>query len=190
SACRNLLLLRSTSDDAFAVLAEHKLLGDRKSDIAFVDGLHHSDAVLRDIANCARFSREGALIFVHDVFPENEIQASRQEIPGTWMGDVYKVVPIIWRHLGWVETLLVNDIPPSGMFILRITGDIHDAIFSQYDVLVTAMERCEYAATLEEINAKAVSRTSRPFAEFIEHSIRALHPGESAAQTLLRSMMA
>jgi len=170
-ACRGLLIIRSTSDDAFARLLTDKVLGERKLDLAFVDGLHHSDVVLRDIANCARFSRKDALIFVHDVFPGNESQASRQAIPGAWMGDVYKIVPIIWRYFSWVPNLLIKDIPPSGMFILRASDDLYKAIFSQYDRLVAAMGNYEFAPTIEEMNAKAVSHTSSAFAAFIEQSM-------------------
>ncbi len=171
--CRNLLIMRSTSDDAFAELSSAKILGKRQSDFAFVDGMHHCEVVLRDIANCARLSREGALIFVHDVLPSNQQQASREPVPGAWMGDVYKVVPTIWRFFSWIPTLLINDIPPSGMLILRVTGDMHAAIFGQYDALVTAMAGVELEPTLEEMGGKAVSRTSPALAGFIE---QALHP--------------
>jgi hypothetical protein len=170
SACRGLLMMRSTSDEAFAALASQNILGQRRLDFAFVDGMHHCEVVLRDIANCARFSQHGALIFVHDVFPANEHQASRQIVEGSWMGDVYKVVPLIWRFLGWVPTLLIKDILPSGMFILRVTGDLHNAIFSQYDALVAAMGGYVLAPTLEDMNGRCVSRTSPALAAFIEQS--------------------
>jgi hypothetical protein len=187
--CRGMVIMRSSSDEAFAEFSSHNTLGDHKADMAFVDGLHHSDVVLRDIANCARVSRENALIFVHDVFPGNEAQASRQPIAGAWMGDVYKVVPVIVRLLHWVPTLLIKDIAPSGMFILRATGDIYGSIFNRYQMLVAAMESCEFAGTIEEMNSKAVSRTSRAFGAFIEQSIGELPQGE-AAQALIRSLMA
>jgi hypothetical protein len=75
----------------------------------------------------------------------------------------------------WIPTLLINDIPPSGMLILRVTGDMHNAIFSQYDALVAAMEGVELEPTLDEMNAKAVSRTSPALASFIEQAM-ALSP--------------
>jgi len=171
--CRNLLIMRSKSDDAFGELFSGKFLGERRSDFAFLHGVHRCEVVLRDIANCARLSRDGALIFVHDVLPENQSQASREPRPGRWMGDVYKIVPTIWRFLSWVPMLLVNDIPPSGMLLLRVTGDMHDAIFSQYDALVAAMESLELEPTLEEMHAKAVSRASPAIAGFIEQALDA-----------------
>jgi tetratricopeptide (TPR) repeat protein len=169
--CRNLLIMRRKSDDAFAELFSEKFLGARQSDFAFIDGMRHCEVVLRDIANCARLSREGALIFVHGVLPDNEPEASREPQPGRWMGDVYKVVPTIWRFLSWIPTLLISDISPSGMLILEVTGNIHDAIFSQYDALVAAMESLELEPTLEEMRAKAVLRASRAIAGFIEQGL-------------------
>jgi capsular polysaccharide biosynthesis protein len=169
--CRNLLILRATSDEAFAQMASEQTLGERKADLAFVDGLHHCEVVLRDIANCARFSREGALILVHDVFPGNEAEASRTLIPGSWMGDVYKVVPIIWRHLSGVPTLLIREVPPSGMFAIRVTGEIYDTIFRNYDALVAAMEAQEFAPTMREMRERSVTATSGEFGAFVERAL-------------------
>jgi hypothetical protein len=59
--CRNLLIMRSKSDDAFAELFSGKFLGERQSDLAFVDGMRHCEVVLRDIANCARLVPGGRL---------------------------------------------------------------------------------------------------------------------------------
>jgi len=176
-ACRNLLIMRSKSDDAFAELSSGKYLGERRSDFAVVDGGHDCAAVLRDIANCARLSGEGALIFVHDVLPENHSEAAGDPGPGRWVGDVYKLVPTMWRFLSWVPMLLIHDIGPSGMLILRVTGDMHAAIFGQYDALVAEMESLEPEPTLEEMRATAVSRASPALADFIEQALASSRPG-------------
>ena len=191
NAVHNSMIMRSTSDNAFAQLSSQRLLGDRKCDMAFVDGLHHCEVVLRDIANCARLSREHALIFVHDIFPGNEIEASRQppNQPGSWMGDVYKVVPAIWQFLDWIPTVLVVDVPPSGMFILRTGGDIYNGIMKQIQNLEAAMASYDFASVMQEMRAKAISHSSRPLAAFIEESIGELPEGETAAQFLICSMM-
>jgi tetratricopeptide (TPR) repeat protein len=178
--CRNLLIIKSKSDDAFAELAAGKYLGQRRSDLAFVDGMHHCEIVLRDIANCARLSRDGALIFVHDVLPGDDLDVSREPRPDRWVGDVYKVVPALWRLCSWIPNLLVSDIPPSGMLILRVTGDIHDAIFSQYDAMVAAMEALELEPALKEMREKAVSRASPAFTDFIEQALAADRLGSSS----------
>jgi glycosyltransferase involved in cell wall biosynthesis/cytochrome c-type biogenesis protein CcmH/NrfG len=175
--CRNLLIMRSKSEDALAELFSGKFLGERQSDFTVLQGTHHCEVVLRDIANCARLSRDGALIFVHDVLPGEDLDVSREPRPDRWVGDVYKVVPTIWRFLGWIPTLLVGDIPPSGMLILRVTGDIHSAIFNQHDAMVTAMESLELEPALDEMRAKAVSRASPAFADFIVQALEARRSG-------------
>ncbi len=76
--------VHKTSDDFFADNKE-------KFDVCFVDGLHHSETVYRDIMNCIECLEEGGVILMHDCLPTNEFM---QLIPLTsqneWTGDTWK----------------------------------------------------------------------------------------------------
>ena len=56
TAIRSFLLFKTTSDEAFERLQNEQLLGNRKLDMSFVDGLHHAEVALRDIANWIVFA--------------------------------------------------------------------------------------------------------------------------------------
>jgi len=76
-----------TSDDFFALLKDH---GYIKYDIIFIDGLHHSDQVEKDIKNSLRHLVKGGFILMHDC---NPVSYDAQLIPRqtiAWNGDVWK----------------------------------------------------------------------------------------------------
>jgi len=63
-----------------------------KFDIIFIDGLHHSDQVLRDVNHSLNVLEEGGTIVLHDCLPENEIEQRKSINDGPWTGDVWKTV--------------------------------------------------------------------------------------------------
>jgi hypothetical protein len=184
---KSLLLMKATSDDAFEQLHSQELMGSRKADMVFVDGLHHAEVVLRDIANSAQIAREAAVICIHDVFPGSDREAARDPIPEAWMGDVYKIVPFFWSHLPAVPSILVEDVPPSGMFILRNTADLRRQILDRYDRFLAEMEKFSFPATVDDMRTRAVSRTSPEFAQFLQQSVS--EPAEEFARVLIRALL-
>jgi len=76
-----------TSDDFFAA-------NQNKFDIIFIDGLHHSEQVIKDIDNSLKILNDNGTIIVHDCNPTSR---EMQEIPrsqGIWTGDVWRA----WIH--------------------------------------------------------------------------------------------
>lgn len=73
-----------TSDEFFE-------LNTAKFDIVFIDGLHHSDQVYKDIINSLNCLKKGGTIVMHDCLPTTK---RMQEIPleeqQEWTGDVWK----------------------------------------------------------------------------------------------------
>lgn len=90
---KHAVLIEATSDDFFA--SEPEFIGpDGQSwlDVVFIDGLHHSDQVWKDLANASRLGHPKTLYVLDDVLPRNDGEASRQMCPGDWTGDVWKVL--------------------------------------------------------------------------------------------------
>lgn len=63
-----------------------------KFDIIFIDGLHHSEQVIKDILNSLEILNEGGAIVMHDCLPTSEFM---QIIPmqpdhNEWTGDTWK----------------------------------------------------------------------------------------------------
>jgi SAM-dependent methyltransferase len=77
-------------------------------DVIFVDGLHHSDQVLRDINNSLEVLSDGGYIICHDMNPEKE---EHQTIPfcgGTWNGDCWKAFVQLRQERPDLEMCVVN----------------------------------------------------------------------------------
>lgn len=77
-----------SSDEFFEFIKDH----DIKYDVIFIDGLHHSDQVDKDIANSLNHLVPNGFIILHDCNPpEYEIQLVPRQT-GVWNGDVWKSV--------------------------------------------------------------------------------------------------
>jgi hypothetical protein len=65
---------------------------NRKYDIIFIDGLHHSEQVDKDIQNSLNYLEEGGFIILHDCNPPTyDVQVVPRQT-GIWNGDVWKSV--------------------------------------------------------------------------------------------------
>lgn len=77
-----------TSDNFFELIKDHTNI---KYDIVFIDGLHHSTQVIKDITNSLKHSIDNGVIAMHDCNPPTK---SHAQIPRNgqvnWNGDVYK----------------------------------------------------------------------------------------------------
>lgn len=75
---------RMTSDKFFDT---HK---HSNFDIIFVDGLHHSEQVYKDILNSLQILNEGGIILCHDMIPSSEEAQIVPRITKHWNGDCWK----------------------------------------------------------------------------------------------------
>jgi Glycosyltransferase 61 len=111
-----------TSDDFFATENAPALLG-RPVDMAFLDGLHRFEYLLRDFIGTEAACHPRSLILLHDCVPANTRMALRQFQPGDsserdtadwWTGDVWKLLPILREYRPDLR-LHVLDCPPTGL---------------------------------------------------------------------------
>ena len=76
---------KMTSDDYF-------FTNTRTFDIIFVDGLHHSEQVYKDIKNALKHLNEGGTIVCHDMSPIQEIHQRVPRETTIWNGDCWKAL--------------------------------------------------------------------------------------------------
>lgn len=129
-------LYQETSDAFFAARDFATLFGG-PPDLAFLDGLHQFEYLLRDFYNTEAICSRGSLICMHDCMPLDDVMTIRhmsQWVPatkgtaydGSWTGDVWKVVPILRQYRPDLRLLLV-DCPPTG--VVCVTGlDPHNTL--------------------------------------------------------------
>lgn len=111
-------LFELTSDAFFTGHRPEDLLGDRRVDLGFIDGLHHFEQALRDFSNLERWAHPGATVILHDCVPVLKEAASRNRSTKFWVGDTWKAALALSRHRPdlRIHTLLA---PPSGLVVVR-----------------------------------------------------------------------
>ena len=95
------------TSDAFFNHYSLRLFLPGGADVAFLDGLHHFEALLRDFINTERFCHDRSVILLHDCLPLNERMAERDfredeaedaDTRTAWTGDVWRLLPILQKY--------------------------------------------------------------------------------------------
>lgn len=95
----------------------------RGVDLAFLDGMHRVEYLLRDFINTEAAAHRRSLVLLHDCLPLNARMARRSYVPGgpeegdnshAWTGDVWKLLPILKQFRPDLRIVLL-DCPPTGL---------------------------------------------------------------------------
>lgn len=109
-------LFKTTSDDFFANRDIRALLGGRV-DLAFIDGMHQAEFVLRDFINLEAVCDESSIILIDDILPQKIEWTTRERETKAWTGDVYKVIPLLRAERPDLS-IEVFDIEMKGMAVI------------------------------------------------------------------------
>jgi hypothetical protein len=112
------ILKAQSSDEFFAGQDVARLFDGMGIDLAFIDGLHLFEQVLRDLANVGRFLSPGGIVVLHDTLPYDRVVARRERTTQKWTGDVWKVVECLRRERPDLS-LITIDVPPTGLTLVR-----------------------------------------------------------------------
>jgi hypothetical protein len=125
-------VFRMTSDCFFDRCAGTALSGG--VDLAFIDGMHRIEFVLRDLINVERHARPCLVAAIDDVMPSHPIQAERMRRSRVWCGDVWKIAYCLARYRPDLLMLRI-DAEPAGLLLVagfdpnqRILRDLYNPI--------------------------------------------------------------
>lgn len=130
---------RCTSDEYFAAANFAVPLGARLPfpalDLAFIDGMHLYEYALRDFIGVERLSHAGTVVVFDDVLPRNQHEAARNQCPGDWTGDVWRVEPILraWRPDLYV---MLVDTQPAGVMVVYNLDPASTVLADEYDEIL------------------------------------------------------
>jgi len=137
------LFYQMTSDRFFRHHDPAQLLGG-PFDVAFLDGFHIFEFLLRDFIHTERHGRRNSVIFLHDCLPFNLTMTRREPLlpgaksVGIWTGDVWKLVPILRQYRPDLKVHLL-DCFPTGLVMItgldpssRVLTDSYFDIVAQY----------------------------------------------------------
>lgn len=114
---QTLQLFQTTSTNFFDQYAS-TIFENQKINMAFIDGLHHSNQVFIDFVNTEKFSLENTIFIFHDVLPRTYETALKERETQSWTGDVWKTIWILYQERKDLDFIFI-DAPPSGMLIVQ-----------------------------------------------------------------------
>lgn len=145
-ALPELHLFQQTSDDFFAGgFLERNAI---RLDLAFLDGMHLFEYLLRDFINCERHAAPGAVFAIHDCMPWNAAMAERDRdraLGNEWTGDVWKLLPILGAFRPDLS-ITVADCPPTGLVVIGNLDSASTALADGYAAIVAEMTPLTLAA--------------------------------------------
>jgi hypothetical protein len=142
---RALHLFQETSDAFFA--SPSAWVWGGKIEVAFLDGMHLFEYLLRDIFNTEAMSDSRGIIALHDCMPFNVGMAARENRPelrsgphaAAWTGDVWKVVPIIRKYRPDLRVTML-DCQPTGLVCLSRLNARSTELREQYDAILAEFD--------------------------------------------------
>jgi Methyltransferase domain len=124
-----------TSDqffESYDLLAE---LGAPRLELAFIDGLHRFEQVLKDLINIERYADDKTIVLIHDCLPVARLTATREQVTDYWCGDVWKIVRCLRDYR---PDLVVGVVParPSGLGMITNLDPGSTVLREHYDEIV------------------------------------------------------
>jgi hypothetical protein len=146
-------LYKTTSDDHFATEAPLAAFDQPVIDLAFIDGLHLYEYVLRDYMNVEKYAGPGSVVIFDDVLPRTNDEAARDRETRAWTGDVWKIIPSL-REVRPDLILLLVRTTPTGLLL----------------VLGADLTNADLTAAYDHLLAKHVDSNEEPPAEFVDRT--------------------
>lgn len=131
---KNIKMYFETSDAFFKRKNVSEILNNKKIDLAFIDGMHLFEYVLRDFINIEKLSHRKTIIAIHDCIPGDAYMATREFHGGSWTGDVFKVIMILKKYRPDLKIYngqgicMVSNINPQN----SILQENYDSIVDEY----------------------------------------------------------
>jgi predicted O-methyltransferase YrrM len=129
----NVSFHQCTSDDFFDLEATDVI--KRPIDMAFIDGMHLFEHVLRDFIHVEQRCHPASVIVIDDIYPNTPGQASRERSTRVWTGDVWKIVPCLQEARPDL-TLLQLDTFPTGMLVVLGLKPGNTALRDRYNPII------------------------------------------------------
>lgn len=107
-----------TSDDFFRDYDLRRELGNADLDLAFIDGMHLFEFVLRDFINLERYASGRTTILLHDCIPIDDVTSRRVRTTNVWTGDVWKMLHCLLKYRPDLRISVMEDAQPSGLAVV------------------------------------------------------------------------
>ena len=138
-----------TSDEFFRT--SHREMFTPGIDVAFLDGLHRFEYLLRDFMNTEKYCSDRATVLIHDCLPTSpEMVERHSETCVNWAGDVWKFLFVLKQYR---EDLVIRvfDCPPTGLVGCTRLDPSNDALKKNYHRILEQFGRMQWESNAHEL---------------------------------------
>ena len=139
----NVSVVAKTSDDFFAQHDVQAELGG-PVELAFIDGMHLFEFVLRDFINLERHCTAHSTILIHDCYPLDEASSARSRSTAVWTGDVWRALLALRAERPDLAIATLAT-PPSGLAVIRNLDPASTRLAQRYEAIVATWMTRPYA---------------------------------------------
>ncbi len=111
------LIYSMTSDAFFAAYDLLQQVGRSVIDLAFIDGSHLFEQVLKDFINIEKYAASDSVILIHDCLPLDKATSTRIRATHFWSGDTWKIIPCLKAYRPDL-TIFTVATPPTGLGVV------------------------------------------------------------------------
>ena len=140
----NTTVFRQTSDEFFAGHDLRQLLGGLPVDLAFIDGMHLFEFVLRDFINLEKHCDAGSTILLDDCWPLDRRTAARERTTQFWSGDVWRILPVLRKYRPDLRIRTIAT-APAGLCVVRGLDPGSRVLSEKYADIVREFSALDYA---------------------------------------------
>jgi capsular polysaccharide biosynthesis protein len=139
-------LYQMTSDEFFKFIDLKRIFPDGIN-LAFLDGLHWYEVLLRDFINTEKLCHSNSVIALHDCLPflnemtgrvPNTQDRLRPEYRHFWAGDVWKTLVLIKSNRPDLQIISL-DCAPTGLVLITNLDSSSKVLSERYDSLVAGL---------------------------------------------------
>ena len=135
-------LFRETSDDFFAMGDAFDHFGGLPIELAFIDGMHLAEFVLRDFMNTEKHMSPGGVVILDDMLPRNSLEAFRIRRTRGWTGDVYKVHEVLATYRPDLTLVPISTYPTGSYMVVGLdpTNTVLDDHYAEIEPTLTGQD--------------------------------------------------
>lgn len=140
---RSTKVFEMTSDEFFARNNVTQITGTKALDLGFIDGLHLFEYALRDFINLERHCSPDSVVLVHDCHPPEAAAAGRENRPGQWAGDVWKLIVCLRENRPDLRVSVFN-VPPTGLGVITNLDSGSSILAERYEEICERFVPLDY----------------------------------------------
>lgn len=137
-------IFSETSDNFFEKYDLRSEVGDRPVELAFIDGLHNFEAVLRDFINIECYSSPDAVVLLHDCIPLDDATSLRERKTTFWSGDTWKIIPCLKHYRPDLNVVTIAS-PPTGLAAITHLDPESTTLSDNLDSAIAKFISLDYA---------------------------------------------